>query len=208
MYDKKTLNSQKLDLRVGVFICRCGGNISDIVDIDKLKNSIDADVIEEFENLCSLNGRKIIRDNIINKGLDRVVIASCSPITHEKTFQDYIQPLNPYLMDMANLREQCSWVHDDIDKATDKAITLVNASIEKVKQSQAVDPILCQTPESAAVIGGGISGISAALSLAKQGVKTYLIEKNHQLEEIWLKLEKYSLQLNWLKNVGCVYLTQ
>ena len=190
MYDKKTLNSQKLDLRVGVFICRCGGNISDIVDIDKLKNSIDADVIEEFENLCSLNGRKIIRDNIINKGLDRVVIASCSPITHEKTFQDYIQPLNPYLMDMANLREQCSWVHDDIDKATDKAITLVNASIEKVKQSQAVDPILCQTPESAAVIGGGISGISAALSLAKQGVKTYLIEKKPSIGGNMVKIGK------------------
>jgi len=190
MNDKKTLNFQKLDLRVGVFICRCGGNISDIVDIEKLKNSIDADVVEEFENLCSLNGRKIIRDKIVNKGLDRVVIASCSPITHEKTFQDYIKPLNPYLMDMANLREQCSWVHDDVDKATDKAITLVNASIEKVKQSQAVDPILCQTPESAAVIGGGISGISAALSLAKQGIKTYLIEKKPSIGGNMVKIGK------------------
>ncbi len=92
---KKTLNSQKLDLRVGVFICRCGGNISDIVDIDKLKSSIDADVVEEFENLCSLNGRKIIRDNIINKELDRVVIASCSPITHEKNFPRLYSAFKP-----------------------------------------------------------------------------------------------------------------
>ena len=123
------------DLRVGVFICRCGGNISDMIDIEKVKDSLDVAVVEDFVNLCSLNGRKIIRDGIINKNLDRVVIAACSPISHEKTFQDYIQPLNPYLMDMVNLREQCSWVHNDPEKATNKAITLIKASIEKVKQS-------------------------------------------------------------------------
>ncbi|MCL2157644.1 MAG: hydrogenase iron-sulfur subunit [Methanobrevibacter sp.] len=182
--------SSKPDLRVGVFLCRCGGNISDIINIEKLKSSINADVLEEFENLCSLNGRKVIRDSVINKNLDRVVIAACSPITHEKTFQDYIKPLNPYLMDMANLREQCSWIHDDEDKATEKAKTLINASIEKVKQSQAVDPILCQTPETAAVIGGGISGISASLSLAKQGIKTYLIEKEPSIGGKMVKIGK------------------
>jgi heterodisulfide reductase subunit A len=181
--------SQK-NLRVGVFICRCGGNISDIVDIEKLKSSINGDVIEEFENLCSINGRKIIRDKVINENLDRVVIAACSPITHEKTFQDYIKPLNPYLMDMVNLREQCSWIHDDGEKATEKGATLINAAIEKVKQSQAVDPILYQTPESAAVIGGGISGISAALSLAKQGIKTYLIEKEPSIGGKMVKIGK------------------
>lgn len=190
MYNTKPPISSKPELRVGVFICRCGGNISDIVDIEKLKGSINAIVVEEFENLCSLNGRKIIRDKIVNKDLDRVVIAACSPITHEKTFQDYIKPLNPYLMDMANLREQCSWIHDDCNKATEKAATLINASIEKVKQAQAVDPILCQTPESAAVIGGGISGISAALSLAKQGVKTYLIEKKPSIGGNMVKIGK------------------
>ncbi|MDR2967579.1 MAG: FAD-dependent oxidoreductase [Methanobacteriaceae archaeon] len=182
--------SSKPELRVGVFLCRCGGNISDIIDIENLKTSINADIVEEFENLCSLNGRKVIRDSVINKNLDRVVIAACSPITHEKTFQDYIKPLNPYLMDMANLREQCSWIHDDEKKATEKAKTLINASIEKVKQSQAVDPILCQTPETAAVIGGGISGISAALSLAKQGIKTYLIEKKPSIGGKMIKIGK------------------
>jgi heterodisulfide reductase subunit A len=168
----------KSDLRIGVFICRCGGNISDVIDIRKVKTSLNADVVEEFENLCSLNGRKIIRDSIVRENLDRVVIAACSPISHEKTFQDYIQPLNPYLMDMANLREHCSWIHgENPEKATDKAIVLINASIEKVKQSNAVDPILCRTPDNVAIIGGGISGMSAALSLAKQGVKVDLIEK-------------------------------
>jgi heterodisulfide reductase subunit A len=182
--------SPKPNLRVGVFLCRCGGNISDIVNIEKLKTSINADVVEEFENLCSLNGRKIIRDSVINKNLDRVVIAACSPITHQKTFQDYIKPLNPYLMDMANLREQCSWIHNDRKKATEKAKTLINASVEKVKQAQAVDPILCQTPETAAVIGGGISGISAALSLAKQGIKTYLIERKPSIGGKMVKIGK------------------
>lgn len=178
------------DLRVGVFICRCGGNISDVIDIEKVKESLDVDIVEDFVNLCSLNGRKIIREGIINKNLDRVVIAACSPISHEKTFQDYIQPLNPYLMDMVNLREQCSWVHNDKEKATRKAITLIKASIEKVKQSQAVDPIFCHTPEDVAVIGGGISGMSAALSLAKQGIKVTLIEETHSIGGNMAKIGK------------------
>ncbi|MCC7553429.1 MAG: hydrogenase iron-sulfur subunit [Methanobacteriaceae archaeon] len=172
------LEKEKNDLKIGVFICRCGGNISDIVDIDKVKSSIDAEIVEEFENLCSLNGRKIIRENIINKNLDRIVIAACSPISHEKTFREYVQPLNPYLMDIANLREHCSWVHDDNpEKATEKAITLIKASIEKVKQSNPVDPISYQTPNSAVVIGGGIAGMNSALSLAKQGINVDLIEE-------------------------------
>ena len=165
------------DLKVGVFICECGGNISDVVDIDELKASLDVDVVEQFENLCSLNGRKIIREAIFGHNLDRIVVAACSPISHEKTFQDYVKPLNPYLMDMANIREQCSWVHDDSKKATKKAITLVNASIEKVKQSGEVNPIYCQTPKEVAVVGGGIAGMNAALSLAKQGIKVTLIEQ-------------------------------
>ena len=122
------------DLKVGVFLCECGGNIADIVDLDRVREELDVEFIGQFENLCSLNGRKIIRDAIFDHDLDRVVVAACSPISHEKTFQDYVKPLNPYLMDMANIREQCSWVHSDKEKATNKAITLINASIEKVKQ--------------------------------------------------------------------------
>ena len=163
--------------RVGVFLCHCGGNISDKIDMERLKSSIDATVIEEFENLCSINGRKLIRDNIIQNKLERVVVAACSPITHEKTFQNYMTPLNPYLMEMANLREQCSWVHSDRERATDKAISLVNAAVERVKYSQPLDPVLRKTKKSALVVGGGISGITAALSLAKQGIKTCIVEE-------------------------------
>ncbi len=178
------------NLKVGVFICECGGNISDMIDIDEVKSSLDVEVVEQFENLCSLNGRKIIRDAIFEHDLDRVVIAACSPISHEKTFQDYVQPLNPYLIDMANIREQCSWVHDDKDKATKKAITLINGSIEKVKQSDEVNPIYCQTPDEVAVIGGGIAGLNAALSLAKQGTKVTIIEQSPSIGGHMAKIGK------------------
>ena len=178
------------DLKVGVFLCRCGGNISDTVNMDKLRSSVDAEVVEEFENLCSINGRKIIRDSIIQKHLDRIVVAACSPITHEKIFQKYINPLNPYLLEMANIREQCSWVNPDIETATQKAISLVNAAIEKVKYAQPLDPILRKTTRSAAVIGGGISGISASLSLAKQGIKTCLIEEEPTIGGAMVKVGK------------------
>ena len=181
--------TDKSDLRIGLFLCRCGGNISDTVDMDTLKSSLKCEVVEEFENLCSINGRKIIRDNIIQKNLDRIVIAACSPITHEKTFQNYVNPLNPYLLEMANIREQCSWVTDK-NNATEKAISLINASIEKVKHSQPLEPILRKTPKSTAVIGGGISGITAALSLARQGIKTCLIEEQPTIGGAMVKVGK------------------
>ena len=178
------------DLKIGVFLCECGGNISDTVDLDEVRQSLDVEVIEQFENLCSLNGRKIIRDAIIENHLDRIVIGACSPISHEKTFQDYVKPLNPYLMDMANIREHCSWVHEDKKKATKKAITLINASVEKVKQSDEVNPIYCQTPDEVAVIGGGIAGMNAALSLARKGTKVTIIEQSPTLGGHMAKIGK------------------
>lgn len=183
-------SSENFDLKVGVFICHCGGNISDKIDIERLKDSIECDVTEEYVNLCSLEGRKIIRDRIIHDDLDRVVVAACSPISHEKTFQKYIQPLNPYLLDMANIREQCSWVHDKTDASTDKAINLVNASINKVKESNELGTILCKSPKSAAIIGAGISGMTSAISLAKQGIETYLIEKTPSIGGEMAKIGK------------------
>jgi heterodisulfide reductase subunit A1 len=187
---KASFNENKPEVKIGVFLCRCGGNISDTIDMEKLRSSVNTEVIEEFENLCSINGRKIIRDNIIQKNLDRVVVAACSPITHEKTFQNYVNPLNPYLLEMANIREQCSWVNPDKNTATEKAISLVNAAIEKVKYSQPLDPILRKTPKTAAVIGGGISGISASLSLARQGIKTCLIEEEPTIGGSMVKVGK------------------
>jgi len=181
----------KSSIDIGVFLCRCGGNISDTVDIEKLKSSIEgAKVVKEFENLCSVKCQKNIRDIILEENLDRVVIAACSPITHKKTFQNHVTPLNPYLLEMANLREQCSWVHTDGDKATDKAITLTNAAVERVKYAQPLDTVVRKIKDSVAVIGGGISGITAALSLAKQGVKVHIIEEKPTVGGNMIKIGK------------------
>ncbi len=180
----------KSSIDTGVFICRCGGNISDTVDIEKLKSSIDAKVVKEFENLCSIKCQNSIRNIIIEKNLDRVVIAACSPITHEKTFRNHINPLNPYLLEIANLREQCSWVHTDGDKATQKAISLTNAAVERVKYAQPLEAIVRKTKKSTAIIGGGISGITAALSLAKQGIKVYIIEEKPTVGGNMIKIGK------------------
>lgn len=103
--------------RIGVFLCHCGGNISDNVDLDiiedKLSENDEVITIKHHENLCSLEGRNIIKDQILRENLDRVVISACSRITHGATFQKYIKPLNPYLFEMPNVREQCSWVTAD-----------------------------------------------------------------------------------------------
>lgn len=180
----------KSSIDIGVFLCKCGGNISDTVDIERLSSSIDAKVVKEFENLCSIKCQKNIRDIILEEELDRAVIAACSPITHEKTFRNHVAPLNPYLLEMANIREQCSWVHSDVDKATDKAISLTNAAIERVKYARPLDTIIRKTKKSAAVIGGGISGITTALSLAKQGIKVHIIEKSPTVGGNMIKIGK------------------
>jgi heterodisulfide reductase subunit A len=191
--DKKnqgTGSVTKAGEKVGVFICRCGGNISDTVDIEELKSSINANFVEDYENLCSLNCRRNIREEIMDQNLDRVVIAACSPLTHLKTFQNYADPLNPSMVEMVNLREQCSWVHSDREKATQKAIGLTQAGVEKVKSAQALKKIISRTEKSAAIFGGGISGITSALSLANQGVKVTIIEKNPTIGGNMVKIGK------------------
>ncbi len=180
----------KSSIDIGVFLCKCGGNISHTVDIRRLKSSIDAKVVKEFENLCSIKCQRNIRDVILEEELDRVVIVACSPITHEKTFRNHVAPLNPYLLEMANIREQCSWVHSDMDKATEKAISLTNAAIERVKYARPLDAIVRKTKKSAAVIGGGISGITAALSIAKQGIKVHIIEEKPTVGGNMIKIGK------------------
>lgn len=180
----------KSSIDIGVFICRCGGNISDTVDIQELESSVDAKVVKVFENLCSAKCQNNIRDIIIEEGLDRVVIAACSPITHEKTFRNHVAPLNPYLLEIANIREQCSWVHSDRDTATRKAIALTNAAAERVKYARPLETMVRKTEKSTAVIGGGISGITAALSLANQGVKVHIIEEKPTVGGNMIKIGK------------------
>lgn len=167
--------------RIGVFLCHCGGNISDYVDLDEIEKNLSGNEeicsIKHHQNLCSLEGKKIIKDQILREDLDRVVISACSKITHGTTFQKYIKPLNPYLYEMPNIREQCSWVTNDKKQATDKALSLINSAVESVRYNEPLKKIPTTVKNSVLVVGAGISGITTANSLAKQGMKVTLIEK-------------------------------
>ncbi len=169
---------------VGVFICHCGGNISDTVDVAHVKEVIGSlpqvKVAETFEYVCSNPGQDMIKKAVKDQGLDRVVVASCSPRMHLDTFRQAVKSagMNPYFLEMVNIREQCSWVHDDKAKATNKAIALVNAAVQRARYLEPLTPKNLKVTESVLVIGGGIAGIFSALELADKGYQVYLAERN------------------------------
>ena len=169
--------------RLGVFICHCGENIGRTVDCaavaeaaGKLPGVAHA---EDFKYMCSDPGQQRIKKAIEDLGLDGVVVAACSPRMHEKTFRRAAASMgvNPYRVEMANIREQCSWIHEDREKATAKAIDLMRLIVEKVKRDQPLDPIRIPVTHRALVIGGGIAGIQAALDIADAGHEVVLVEK-------------------------------
>jgi heterodisulfide reductase subunit A2 len=170
--------------RIGVFICHCGENISATVDVAKV-----AQVASGYEGvaysvdykyMCSDPGQSLIKQAIREKGLTGVVVAACSPRMHEPTFRKACNEagLNPYLCEMANIREHCSWVHDKGEPTTEKAIDLVRMLIEKVKRNQELKSIKVPVTKTALVIGGGIAGIQASLDIADAGHKVILIERD------------------------------
>jgi heterodisulfide reductase subunit A len=169
--------------RIGVFVCWCGSNIAKMVDVKKA-----AEVAGGFPNvvystdykyMCSDPGQTLIKEAIRDHKLDRVVIGSCSPRLHEPTFQRCIgnADLNPYMVEMANLREHCSWVHDDREKATDKAIDLLRMAVAKVADDEPLHTTKLPITKRALVIGGGIAGIQAALDIANSGYPVLLVER-------------------------------
>jgi len=170
--------------KIGVFVCHCGENISATVDCVKV-----ADVASKYDGvtfsvdykyMCSDPGQTIIKNAIKEKGLTGVVVASCSPRMHEPTFRKACAEagLNPYMCEMANLREHCSWVHEKADTTTEKAIDLVRILVEKIKYNQSLNAIKVPVTKTALVIGGGIAGIQASLDIANTGHKVILIEKD------------------------------
>lgn len=170
-------------MRIGIFICHCGENIGRTVDCPSVAKACAnfSGVVhsEDYKYMCSDPGQNLIKQAIKDKNLDAVVVGSCSPHMHEKTFRKACSDagINPYLVEMANIREHCSWIHDDVPSATRKAIDLVRMLVEKVKFNEPLIPIRVPVTKRALVIGGGISGIQASLDIANAGYEVVLVEK-------------------------------
>ena len=170
-------------MRVGVFVCHCGENIGRTVDCHAVAEACAEfpGVVhsEDYKYMCSDPGQNLIKQAIREKGLDAVVVGSCSPHMHEKTFRKACSDagVNPYMVEIANLREHCSWIHDDIKAGTKKSIDLMRFAVEKVKFNVPLAPIRVPVTKRTLVIGGGISGIQAALDIANAGYEVVLVEK-------------------------------
>jgi heterodisulfide reductase subunit A len=184
-------------MRLGVYVCHCGLNIAGIVDCaavaEYAENLPDVVVSRHEAYLCSEPGQQKIKNDIEEYGLNRVVIASCSPRLHEPTFRQCLKDggLNPYLLEMANLREQCSWVHSqDKEGATVKARDLVRAAIARARLLASREEVEIPVSRTALVIGGGVAGIQSALDLADSGFKVILVEKQPSIGGIMARLDK------------------
>lgn len=169
--------------RIGVYVCHCGTNIAGMVDVEAVAGCAaqlhDVVVARHYAYMCSDPGQALIKEDILNEGLNRVVVASCSPLMHETTFRNACAEagLNPFLFQMTNIREHCSWVSDDPVGATRKAKSLVAAAVCRARLHLPLEMRDVAVQPSALVVGGGIAGIEAALRLADAGKHVYLVER-------------------------------
>ena len=169
--------------KIGVYICHCGTNIAGMVDVEAVAEHAaswgNVAVTRHYAYMCSDPGQALIKEDIRNEGLDRVVVASCSPLMHEATFRRACADagLNPFLFQMTNIREQCAWVSEDPISATQKAKALLAAAVERVQYNTALESRQVEMRQSALVVGAGIAGIEAALRLADAGKQVYLVER-------------------------------
>ncbi len=172
--------------KVGVYICYCGGNISDHVDVEEVRDRVEkmpgVTVAKTNMFMCSDPGQEMIIEDLKSGKVDRVVVASCAPSLHETTFRGAIERAgsNPFIYDHANIREQVSWVHNG-DPATDKATVLIASSVAKSKLLKPLEPVRVEAKKHTTVIGGGISGIKTALDIAQKGLEVALLEKSSVL---------------------------
>ena len=170
--------------KVGVYVCHCGSNIAGKVDVEDIakwagENLDDVAVSRDYKFMCSSLGQQMIEEDIKKEKLTRVVVGACSPHLHEKTFRRACSNagMNPYLMDLTNIREHCSWVHKDRTQATQKARALISAAVQRVKYQEPLEPMFVDVNPATLVIGGGIAGLQAALELADAGYHVYLVER-------------------------------
>ena len=170
--------------RIGVYVCWCGSNIANTVDVEAVANAASeiqgVTIARHYKYMCSDPGQNLIINDIKEYKLTGVVVAACSPRMHEPTFRTAASNagLNPYLVEMANIREHCSWVHNDKEEGTIKAIDLVRMMVERVKYNEPLEEIYIPMTKRALVIGGGIAGIQAALDIANGGGEVILVEKS------------------------------
>ncbi len=187
----------KEELRIGVYICHCGSNIAGVIDpavvadwashLPGVVRSVDTNYA------CADTGQTLIKEDIKKYKLNRVVVSACSVRMHEPTFRAAVAEagLNPFLMEMANIREQCTWAHGhDKAGALEKAKDLTAAAIAKASFLTPLDMIRVPVTKKAMVIGGGVAGISCALDLAEQGIKTVLVEKQPTIGGVMSQLNK------------------
>ncbi len=175
------------EIRIGVYVCWCGTNIAKMVDVEKVAHEVETlpyvVISRDYKYMCSDPGQDLIINDIKKHRLNRVVVASCSPRIHELTFRKALENagLNPYMFEMANIREHVSWVHTSRDVATKKAKSLVAAAINRVRWHESLNKRSVDINPATLIIGGGVSGISAALEIAESGKQVFLVEKTGEL---------------------------
>ncbi|MDQ0287541.1 heterodisulfide reductase subunit A [Desulfofundulus luciae] len=170
--------------RIGIFVCWCGLNIGAVVDMSRVVEAVSkfpgVVYATDYKYMCSEPGQETIIQAVREHRLDRVVVASCSPRLHEATFRKTLARagLNPYLLEMANIREQCAWVHQrEPEKATQKAIELIRRAVSKVSKLEPLFESTIPVTKRALVIGGGIAGMQTALDIADAGYQVILVER-------------------------------
>ncbi|MEN8240657.1 MAG: FAD-dependent oxidoreductase [Chloroflexota bacterium] len=173
--------------RIGVYVCRCGTNISATVDVEQVVAHAEklgnVELVKEYSYMCSDPGQDLIKEDIQEHNLNRVVVASCSPLMHEETFRQAVREggVNPFYFQMANIREQCSWVIPDHVEATEKAKNMVESAVSRVYFHRPLEEREVDMEPSVLVVGAGISGIEASLKLADAGKKVYLVERESSI---------------------------
>jgi heterodisulfide reductase subunit A len=185
-----------MEPRVGVYICHCGSNIAgtvDVAEVARFAGTLDlVAASRDYKFMCSDPGQNLIKDDIKTLGLNRIVVASCSPTMHEPTFRRVCQEagVNPYLFEMANIREQCSWVTEDHGEATEKAKSLVSAAVRRVYYHEPLETRHVSINPATLIVGAGIAGMQAALEIADSGRKVYLVERTPSIGGHMAQLDK------------------